>query len=160
MGDGEPRSAEGAAATDIVLGVLRMNGLMVAAGDRLAAPSRLTAARWQVLGAIALARRPMTVPRIARRMGLSRQSVQVSVNRLVDDGLIEAEENDDHQRSPLFRLTKLGTASYAEVDRRQVRWINELAAGLPLVELAATTRVLTELADRLATTARAMNERE
>ena len=118
-----------------------MNGLLVAAGDRL-------------LGAIALAGRPLTVPQIARRMGLSRQSVQVSVNRLVDDGLVEAEENDDHQRSPLFRLTKLGTASYAEVDRRQMRWINELAAGLPLVELAVATRVLTELADRLATIAR------
>lgn len=153
----EGRSAEGAAATDVVLGVLRVNGLLVVAGDGLAAPSRLTSARWQVLGAIALSGRPMTVPQIARRMGLARQSVQVSMNRLVDDGLVEPEENDDHRRSPLFGLTELGRASYADVDRRQVGWINELSAGLSLGELAAATRVLSELADRLAA---ATNERK
>jgi DNA-binding IclR family transcriptional regulator len=37
----------------------------------------------QVLGAIALAQRPLTVPQIARRMGLTRQSVHTTVHRLV-----------------------------------------------------------------------------
>jgi hypothetical protein len=35
------------------------------------------------------------------------------------------------------------------LDWRQIRWINELAVGLPHSELATTARVLQELSDRL-----------
>jgi len=76
------RTAEGEAATEVVLETFHVNGLLLAAGSRLAARERLTAARWQVLGAVVLAGRPLTVPQIARRMGLTRQAVQASVNRL------------------------------------------------------------------------------
>jgi DNA-binding MarR family transcriptional regulator len=125
------------------------NGLFLAAGDRLAAAEGLTAARWQVLGAVALAGRPLTVPQIARRMSLARQSVQASVNRLLDDGLVEAVANPDHRRSPLIELTELGTRSYAALQRRQVAWIDDLAAGLSASELAAAARVLEALSNRL-----------
>jgi DNA-binding MarR family transcriptional regulator len=144
------RTAEGDAATDVVLGTFRANGVFLAAGDRLAAEEGLTAARWQVLGAVALAGRPLTVPQIARRMGLTRQSVQASVNRLLGEVLVEAHQNPDHRRSPLIRLTELGNAKYAELERRQVRWINGLAAGLEASELATAARVLQELSNRLA----------
>jgi heme-degrading monooxygenase HmoA len=46
-------------------------------------------------------------------------------------------------------MTEVGTATYAALDRRQIRWINELAAGLPHSELATTARVLRELSERL-----------
>src|SRR5215469_15393861 len=52
------RTAEGNAATAVVLEILRVNGLLFAAGSQLAEQERLTAARWQVLGAVALAGRP------------------------------------------------------------------------------------------------------
>src|SRR5919109_2455052 len=103
-----PRTPQGDAATDVVLRTFRANGLFLAAGDRLAAEEGLSSARWQVLGAIALARRPLTVPQIARRMGLTRQSVQASVNRLLGEALVEADENPDHSRSPLIHLTEVG----------------------------------------------------
>jgi DNA-binding MarR family transcriptional regulator len=144
---------EGDAATDVVLRTFRANGLFLAAGDLLAAEEGLTAARWQVLGAVALSGRPLTVPQIARRMGLTRQSVQTSVNRLLRETLVEAEENPDHRRSPLIRLTELGSSKYAALQRRQVRWINELAAGLEVSELSTTARVLQELTTRLDTNA-------
>ena len=143
------RTAEGDAATDVVLRTFRANGLFLAAGDVLAAEEGLTSARWQVLGAVALAGRPLTVPQIARRMGLTRQSVQASVDRLRGDGLVEADVNPDHRRSPLIRLTELGRARYAGLQRRQVAWVNELAAGLKVSELATTARVLQELSERL-----------
>src|SRR5215475_8634613 len=73
---------EGEAATDVVLALFRANDLVLAAGHRLAEREGLTAARWQVLGAVALAGRPLTVPQIARRMGLTRQAVQATVNQL------------------------------------------------------------------------------
>jgi DNA-binding MarR family transcriptional regulator len=147
------RTREGDAATDVVLRTFRANGLFLAAGDRLAAEEGLTSARWQVLGAVMLAGRPLTVPQIARRMGLTRQSVQASVNRLLSDGLVEAEENPDHRRSRMIRLSELGRAKYARLDRRQARWINALAAGLKTPELSTAARILEELGTRLNTTA-------
>src|SRR5215470_4298457 len=101
------RTAEGDAATAVVLEIFRVNGLVLADGNRLAVAEGLTAARWQVLGAVALAGRPLTV------------------------------------------LTELGSRKYAAVDQRQSRWINELAAGLQITDLAAAARVLRDLGDRL-----------
>jgi DNA-binding MarR family transcriptional regulator len=143
------RTAEGDAATAVVLEIFRVNGLLLADGNRLATAEGLTAARWQVLGAAALAGRPLTVPQIARRMGLTRQAVQASVNRLLAEALVEARDNLDHQRSPLIRLTELGSQKYAAVDQRQARWINELSAGLKITDLAVAARMLRELGDRL-----------
>ena len=68
------RITEGDAATAVVLEIFRVNGLLLAAGNKVAAQEGLTAARWQVLGAVALAGQPLTVPQIARRMGLTRQA--------------------------------------------------------------------------------------
>jgi DNA-binding MarR family transcriptional regulator len=143
------RTTEGDAATDVVVRTFRANGALLVSGDRLAAQEGLTAARWQVIGAVALASRPLTVPQIARRMGLTRQSVQASVNRLLADGLVEADGNPDHRRSPLIRLTGRGRNTYRRLQRRQARWINELSAGLEVSELATTARVLEELTRRL-----------
>jgi DNA-binding MarR family transcriptional regulator len=143
------RTREGEAATAVVLATFRANGMLLAAGDELAAEEQLTAARWQVLGAAALAEQPLTVPQIARRMGLTRQSVQASVNRLLADGLVEAADNPDHRRSPLIRLTEAGRARYAALTRRQARWIDDLARGLDPGDLATAERVLRRLSERL-----------
>jgi DNA-binding MarR family transcriptional regulator len=102
-----------------------------------------------VLGAVALAGRPLTVPQIARRMGLTRQAVQASVNRLLAEALVEATDNLDHRQSPLIGLTELGSQTYAAVDRRQARWINELSIGPKLTDLAAVAGVVRDLGDPL-----------
>jgi DNA-binding MarR family transcriptional regulator len=150
---------EGVAATEVVLETFRANGHLVSAGDRLAAEEGLTAARWQVIGAIALAGRPLSVPQIARRMGLTRQAVQASVNRLRGDGLVDADANPDHRRSPLIRLTERGSARYEALLERQADWINELAAGLKRTDLLTTARVLNELTTRLDRNARGTKEK-
>jgi len=149
MTEQRARTAEGDAATAVVLEIFRVNGLVLADGNRLAVAEGLTAARWQVLGAVALAGRPLTVPQIARRMGLTRQAVQESVNRLLAEALVEARDNLDHRRSPLIGLTELGSQKYTAIDQRQSRWINQLAAGLQITDLAAAARVLRDLGDRL-----------
>jgi DNA-binding MarR family transcriptional regulator len=143
------RSSTGEAATKLILSTFRANGLLLDAGDRLSADEGLTPARWQVLGAIALAERPLTVPQIARRMGLTRQSVHATVNRLVRDGLLEPAPNADHRRSPLVCLTKLGGARYEAMDARQAVWINRLARGISRSDLETAQRVLDELCRRL-----------
>jgi DNA-binding MarR family transcriptional regulator len=143
------RTSEGEAATELILQTFRANGLLLASGDRLASPEGLTSARWQVLGALALAERPLTVPQIARRMGLSRQSVHATVRRLENDGFLEPAPNIDHRRSPFVRLTPTGAARYASLDERQIEWVNQLASGLPLADVQAAVRVLATLSERL-----------
>jgi DNA-binding MarR family transcriptional regulator len=146
---GDHRTPQGEAATQVILSVFRANGLLLVAGDLLTAGDGLTSARWQVLGALALAERPLTVPQIARRMGLTRQSVHATVGRLARDGLLTQEPNVDHRRSPLVSLTERGSQTYAATDRRQAAWANRLADGIDRTELETTARVLDELCRRL-----------
>jgi DNA-binding MarR family transcriptional regulator len=137
------------AGTEVVLATFRANGLLLAAGDALAAGEGLTAARWQVLGAIALAGAPLTVPQIARRMGLTRQSVHATAGRLQADGLVELVPNADHRRSALVRLTPKGERRYAAMARRQATWITGLTRGIDVTDLRNAARVLAELCRRL-----------
>lgn len=143
------RTPRGEAATTLILSTFRANGLLLGAGDLIGAEDGLTSARWQVLGAIALAERPLTVPRIARQMGLTRQSVHATVKRLVRDRLLELVPNADHRRSPLVGLTELGRSTYEAIDGRQARWVNRLARGIGRSDLETAQRVLDELSRRL-----------
>ena len=145
------RKSAGEVTTSVILSTFRLNGLLLEAGDRLSAEHGLTSARWQVLGAISLSDRPLTVPQIARRMGLTRQSVHATVDRLVGNGLIELIPNDDHVRSPLVRLTAAGEEAYRILDRHQTAWVGELADGIPRSDLEMALTVLDELISRLET---------
>jgi DNA-binding MarR family transcriptional regulator len=145
----QERTPTGEALTEVILSTFRANGLLLASGDVLGASEGLTSARWQVMGAIALAEQPLTVPQIARRMGITRQSVHATVKRLAADGLVEFAPNADHRRSQLVRLTELGERRYAALDRRQVEWVNGLAHGIARSELETAAGVLAELAARL-----------
>ena len=135
--------------TRIVLATFRVNGLLLSAGDELAGHEGLTSARWQVLGAIALAERPVTVPQIARRMGLTRQSVHSTVRTLVAEGLVDLAVNADHARSQLVSLTDVGAATYEALLEREAVWADELSAGIDQDDLDAAERVLGALAQRL-----------
>ena len=53
------RTSKGDATTRVILATFRLNGLLLDAGDRLGAAEGITSARWQVLGAIAVAGRPL-----------------------------------------------------------------------------------------------------
>jgi DNA-binding MarR family transcriptional regulator len=145
----DTRTPGGEVATEVILATFRANGLLLDAGDRLGADDGLTSARWQVLGAVAVAGRPLTVPQIGRRMGLTRQSVHATVKRLVSDGLLELVPNEDHRRSPLVALTDAGVTTYRSIDGRQATWVNRLARGIGRADLSTTMRVLRELCRRL-----------
>ena len=105
-------STGAAAVTQLTLTVFRLNGLLLHCGDRLVEPLGLTSARWQVLGAIALAGVPLTAPKIGEAMGVTRQGAQKQLNVLAEQGLVEARPNPAHRRSPQYILTPLGLVSY------------------------------------------------
>jgi DNA-binding MarR family transcriptional regulator len=145
----QERTPAGESATELILSTFRANGLLLDAGDLLSADEGLTSSRWQVLGAIVLEERPLTVPQVARRMGLTRQSVHATVDRLVRGGLLEFAPNADHRRSALVRLTKRGVTTYEAIDARQVAWVNRLARGIARSEIDMAVRVLEEISRRL-----------
>ena len=82
--------------------------------EDLARPVGLTAARWQVLGAVL--REPLTVSGIARAMGITRQSVQRIADLLVEQGLAEYVDNPAHRRAKLVRVTDDGVAAVRRID--------------------------------------------
>ncbi|MGC3874454.1 MarR family winged helix-turn-helix transcriptional regulator [Halomonas sp. GXIMD04776] len=139
----------GALFTDIALETFRLNGMLVAEGDRLTADLGLTSARWKVLGAIDIEERPLTVAQIARRMGLARQSVQRIVGELQKAGYITLSTNPDHKRSPFVERTIEGERIYAIVMARYVQWANRLAETLDREALAQTFAVLKQMSERL-----------
>ncbi|CAL9498916.1 hypothetical protein SUDANB120_03404 [Streptomyces sp. enrichment culture] len=95
------------------LGVFGLNGRFLALSEELARPAGLTAARWQVLGAVL--REPLPVAGIARAMGITRQSVQRVADLLAAQGLAEYVPNPAHRRAKLLRPTREGRAAVARI---------------------------------------------
>lgn len=104
--------------TSVVLAVFRLNGQLIEWGNAFCQPHGLTSARWQVLGAIALAPRAQSAPQIAASMGVTRQGAQKQLNLLLDEGLVLAQANPAHRRSPLYALSERGHVVFQAVDQR------------------------------------------
>jgi DNA-binding MarR family transcriptional regulator len=139
----------GAELTGLILEIFRVNGRLLAAGDRLVAGLNLTSGRWQVLGAIALAPAAEPVARLARNMGLTRQGVQRIVNELRRQGFLTLKPNPHHRRAKLVVLTEKGRKAYAAAIALQVPWANALASGLKPRQIAGVSRLLETLRRRL-----------
>jgi DNA-binding MarR family transcriptional regulator len=137
----------GQALRELVLEVFRLNGALLRHGAALTAPVEQSQARWQVIGAVAEATR--TVPQIARRMGMSRQSVQRVADLLAQDGILRLETNPDHVRSPLLRLTPKGEQIEAELTALSEEWAAEIAADLPRRELEEAVKVVRKVTRKL-----------
>ena len=135
----------GAALTELMLETFRLNGRLLVAGDRLVAPIGLTSARWQVLGAVALAGQPLTVACIARNMGLTRQAVQRVANELTTDGLISFADNPHHRRARLVTLTAAGNKAYTSAMARHTSWSNALVKHLTPRTINSALRVMRTL---------------
>lgn len=137
----------GANFTDLILEMFRLNGALIAAGNHLVEDLGLTSARWQVLGG--LTDGPASVADIARKMGLTRQSVQRIADRLMEEGFAATAPNPAHRRAKLYTLTSHGEAVMAEVSRRQIEWSNRIAEAIDSEDLAAALSVMTKLRQRL-----------
>ena len=99
---------------DAALTSFRLNGQLLALADELARPAGLTAAWWQVRGAVL--GEPRSVSEIAREMGLTRQSVQRVADLVVARGLAAYADNPAHRRAKLVTLTGPGRDAIARID--------------------------------------------
>lgn len=143
------RTPAGAAISELILTVFRLNGRFLAAGDRLVGNFGLTSARWQVLGSIAMSPTPETVARHARNMGLQRQGVNRIVNELAAEGFLEYRDNPHHRNARLIVLTAKGNRTLSASMRVQASWVNQLGDGLDAKTIKAAHKVLKELQQRL-----------
>jgi DNA-binding MarR family transcriptional regulator len=134
----------GDALTDLVIATFRLNGRFMEAGEALAKPAGLTAAWWQVLGAVL--REPLPVAGIARDMGLARQSVQRVADLLAERGLAEYRPNPAHKRAKLLAPTEAGLAAIDRLREAQYAWANRVAQAVPEADI----RKAVEVAERLA----------
>lgn len=87
--------------------------------EAIARLEKQSRARWEVLMAIGSGR---TVPQIARRMGMARQSVQRIADLLAEARLVRFEANPDHRRSPLLRTTEEGSRLRERLERQLRGW--------------------------------------
>lgn len=142
-------SPEAEALTDMILTMFRVNNLTLTWGDRLVAPLGLTSARWQILGAIALADRSQPVAWLARDLGANRQNVQRIVNDLAKEGLVRFQPNPHHRRAHLVVLTEKGQQAYdAAIETYDPR-ANAVAEGLSVEDIKTAHRVLLALRQKL-----------
>ncbi|OSP44517.1 MarR family transcriptional regulator [Streptomyces sp. 13-12-16] len=135
------------------LGTFRLNGQFLAVAEELARPAGLTAARWQVLGAVL--GEPLPVSGIARAMGITRQSVQRIADLLVERGLAEYRPNPAHRRAKLLAPTERGRTAISRVDPGHAAFAERLAqaygAAYGEAELARAVEALERLSTVLDT---------
>lgn len=134
---------------DLIVEVFRLNGSLLATADRLVSKFGITAARWQVLGAIGLPAVPETVARLARNMGLTRQSVQRVVNEMIDEGMLCLLDNPHHARARLVTMTPKGRKAFAAALEIQEPWVKALSAGIGKDRINDARQVLETLRARL-----------
>jgi DNA-binding MarR family transcriptional regulator len=90
----------------LVADVYELAGVLRRDGEQVAKLAGQTQARWQVMSVASAGR--FSVAMIARRLGITRQSVQRVADEIVTERLASFEPNPDHQRSPLLILTPDG----------------------------------------------------
>jgi DNA-binding MarR family transcriptional regulator len=91
----------------------------------------------------------LTVPGIAAKYDVTRQHVQVTVNALLEKGLLRTGENPHHKRSQLVRLSSLGRDCFAELRDKESRILNSLFANIPADQINVTQQTLALLLNRL-----------
>lgn len=127
----------------------RLNGQFLTIAEELAGPAGLTAAWWQVLGAVL--REPLPVSGIARAMGITRQSVQRIADLLVDRGLAEYQPNPAHRRAKLVAVTDAGREAIKCINPQHAVMAKRLADELGPEQFARTVQVMVRLSAALDT---------
>lgn len=129
----------------LIADVYELAGASRAASGAVAAAHGQTVPRWHVLSVLSGGQR--TVPDVARRLGLARQSVQRVADELTAADLVSAATNPAHARSPLLELTAQGRqvlnrlTSAGDADRARALRLAGVSAG----ELAEARKVLQAL---------------
>ena len=131
----------------LVADVFELAGALRREGDRLAGAAGQTQARWQLLSVISDGE--WTVPRVADRLGLTRQAVQRVADDLAADGLVRFDDNPSHRRSRLVVITDEGRRALTAISEDAVRWHRGTVGDLDPDEVARAHRALRDVLARV-----------
>lgn len=98
---------------------LSLARLYLSRREEIARVEKQSRPRWDVLMAVGSGR---TVPQIARKMGMARQSVQRIADLLAEARLVRFEPNPDHRRSSILRATDEGSRLRDRLERQLRGW--------------------------------------
>ena len=141
------RSRAGDVLTSLIIPVIQLEAHFSRAGEAIAAAGGQTLARWLSLEMVEA--EPATVAQIARRLGLTRQSVQRVADLLERDGLTEYVDNPNHQRSKLVRITSRGRRALLTIRLAQHAWADGVARDVGEADLKQLHRIVARLARAL-----------
>ncbi len=148
---GEGHTPAGAVLTDLIIPVIQLEAHFSRAGEEIAAAGGQTLARWLTLEMVA--EQPATVAQAARKLDLTRQSVQRIADLLEKDGLTEYVDNPAHQTSKLVRLTPRGRQTLRVIQTAQRAWANSVGAKIGEGNLRHASAVVRQLTQVLVDTA-------
>ncbi|MDP1974872.1 MAG: MarR family transcriptional regulator [Alphaproteobacteria bacterium] len=133
----------------MALTAFALNGRFLDVAEQLAAPVGLTATRWQVLGAVL--NEQLTQAEIARRMGITRQSVRRTSLQLVEEGMLSFISNPSSRKAMLLQLTEKGYASVNKIKPQHIAFAKQLEERLGKEQMLKILDAMTELRDTLET---------
>ena len=131
----------------IVADIFELAGRFRSEGEAVAATVGQTQARWQVMSAAAGT--PLTVPQIARRLGVTRQAVQRIADVLTREDWATFEPNPDHRGSPHLALTARGRAALAQLSSAALTSHVDLSRRLAGLDVDAIHRGLRRLIEAI-----------
>jgi DNA-binding MarR family transcriptional regulator len=129
----DPRTEAARRFALLVADVYELAGELGSCGERIARHVGQTGAHWKVLSAASVG--GQTVAQLARRLGLTRQSVQRIADVLEVQELIEYRDNPEHRRSARVELTPSGAQTLLKLSVAAAEWENPLARRLEKSEL-------------------------
>lgn len=119
--------------SQLTIEIFRTHVCLVSLGDSLIQDIGLTTALWQVLHIVE--QEPLPVAEIARRLGITRQSVLRTVNTLKIKGFITLRDNPQHLRAKLVDPLAEGKKRLEIARARQRAWVNEQAVHMTCGQL-------------------------
>jgi DNA-binding MarR family transcriptional regulator len=123
--------------------VLRLRGRILSASRETNEQRGLQShSQGLILTAVVRAGEPPTVAKIARSLGLTRQSVQRTANELAGNGLVAFEDNPHHKRSMQLVATAAGLAVHAQNSDSQGKWTERVGAAVGAADLEHAVDVL------------------
>ena len=135
-------SAKAKALLGLITETLKLAPKLQLQGDRLTRDLDLTSSRWSFLGSVLMADRPVTVADLARRMSLKPQTVQRFADANAEKGFIAYEDNPDHKRARLIRLTPKGREALDTLMDREAEWAEGVVSGLTAKDIYQATEIL------------------
>ena len=134
---------------DLVSGVIQLSNLLMRHLAPIFEKAKVTPQQWAILASLAAADQPLSLAGLARTMLVSKQNMTGMVARLEQLGLIARQGDPDDLRSSRLTLTRRGRAAVEKLRPAYDAWRRELAGDLAERDVAALTRTVDRLIERL-----------